>query len=346
MSARTWTLSLEPPPAPPSPVDVILAREGLVDPLLAALLPAALRGDGAAALAPDGGWWRVVARWEGSRVHVAALDVTAAWAAERAVALARSVSDASTLDEILQRAGPYRVALGGRAVDAAGAWALDPAEAAAAREARKGRVVRADDWAAVPLVVDGEPFAALLGPAADRGAFAELEAVAVVLAAPIARAIGVGSGALRGALQVIAASVVRLQDGSGGPSDVDRIGAVTALHLGRVSPPDEGPYPLVVALRAALAAARQHDPGAEIELASVDGTVDVDRGALELALVQALVSRGPGRRRVEGGVTAEELWVEVSGGEGGVEGRVAAPWGHLTHGPAVTWLRAPRRDRR
>jgi len=199
-AVRSWSLEVDAPPAPPRSAATLLARAGLVDPLLAVLLPAALRGSSAAVRGPEGAWWRVAPVWEGSRLTVVAFEVTEARAAEAAVGLARQAAGVHGTRELLGLLGPeVRLAAPGWATDMGGPIKLRTLEDEAVAEALDGATVRsAEGWAAVPLRVEGATFAALLGPAADAGELRWLEGCAAVFAAPLARSIGLGSRSLEG----------------------------------------------------------------------------------------------------------------------------------------------------
>jgi len=199
-AVRSWSLEVDPPPAPPQPAAALLTRAGLVDPLLTRLLPVALKGSGEPVRGPEGGWWRVTPVWEGDRLTVVAMEVTESRAADAALEVARRAAKVQGVPAVLQTIGPdVRLAAPGWALDAGGPLQLHRLEEQAVEDALDGRTVRSEEgWAAVPLFADGAPFAALLGPASDRGELRWLEGCAAAAAPFLARAIGLGSSTLEG----------------------------------------------------------------------------------------------------------------------------------------------------
>lgn len=185
---------MPPAPAPPLSPAALMAREGRVEPLLECLLPHAMAGDAVVVRGPEGRLWRTASSWVEGRLQIVAVDVTDSETGLEALHVAAAVRGASGVDGVLAAAGGDLKLVGEAwARDAQGPLRLHDEERRGADRALAGVSWVSDaGWAAVPVSVDDEVFAALVGPADRPADVARLEAFAVVLAEPLARRMGVG----------------------------------------------------------------------------------------------------------------------------------------------------------
>lgn len=245
MAVRTWSLPHEPQPAPPRTAAQLLRAAGLVDPLLAALLPAALEGD-RSVRAAQGGFWQVTTWTEGSTRVVVAMDATEGVAAQRVLEALPGALEASDIVGLLVALpDPLRLVVDGQVV-APRPGRLDGMEAEVVAAALSTGVAVSDEgWGAATLRVEGRAVGVLLGLAEDRAQRVLLGAWATALAAPVARLLErpvAPPVALRAVFGAVRSRVA---------ADLERLGAcleVEGAWQARVVTPSEPLVPLLEAL--------------------------------------------------------------------------------------------------